>query len=114
MFTVKKRLTFAAAHRLELPYESKCTRLHGHEWEAVIYLRAAELDSCGMVMDFSEIKRRIAGTLDHTCLNEVLPFNPTAENIARWISDQLTDSRVTCFEVDLRESAGNSVIYTRD
>ena len=60
MFTVKKRLTFAAAHRLELPYDSKCTRLHGHEWEAVIYLRAAELDSCGMVMDFSEIKRRIA------------------------------------------------------
>ncbi len=114
MFTVKKHLTFAAAHRLDLPYKSKCTNLHGHEWELTVYLRASELDSNGMVMDFSEIKHRISGILDHSYLNDVLPFNPTAENIARWVSDQLTDNRVVCYMVELMESRNNTVIYTRD
>ena len=114
MFTVKKHLTFAAAHKLSLPYESKCTSLHGHEWDLTVYLRSKTLDDNGMVMDFTEIKKRIAGVLDHSYLNDVLPFNPTAENIARWVSDQLTDSRVTCYMVELSESRNNTVIYTRD
>ncbi len=114
MFTVKKQLTFAAAHKLNLPYDSKCTNLHGHEWEATVYLKAQQLDANGMVLDFTVIKKRICGVLDHSYLNDVLPFNPTAENIAKWISDQLTDNRVICYMVELRESKNNMVIYTRD
>ena len=114
MFTVKKHLSFAAAHKLNLPYESKCTNLHGHEWQAEVYLRSSELDENGMVMDFSHIKKKVTGYLDHKYLNDLFDFNPTAENLARWISDQLTDERVECYRVDLRESANNTVIYTRD
>ena len=82
MFIIKKEVTFAAAHKLNLDYESKCTNLHGHEWKAYISLSAKELDKNGMVIDFTEVKRFINKNLDHKYLNEILPFNPTAENIA--------------------------------
>lgn len=114
MFIVKKEVTFAAAHNLCLDYESKCTNLHGHEWKVYISLSAKELDKNGMVIDFAKVKSFINKNLDHKYLNEVLPFNPTAENIAKYISDSLTDERVTCFEVELYESHNNCVIYRRD
>ena len=97
MYTVIKKIAFSAAHRLTLDYESKCCRLHGHEWHVTVYVRAAELDRNGMVIDFTEIKKKVTGKLDHSYLNEVLDFNPTAENIAKWISDTLTDGRAECY-----------------
>ena len=30
MYYVSKRMEVAGAHRLDLPYESKCSNLHGH------------------------------------------------------------------------------------
>ena len=63
-----------------------------------------------MVIDFSHIKRVVKDQLDHRNLNEVLPFNPTAENIARWICDQLP----TCYKVEVQESEGNTAIYEKD
>lgn len=114
MFTVKKKLSFSAAHKLNLPYESKCTNLHGHEWHAEIYVQSKELNENGMVVDFSYIKKKIVSVLDHKYLNEIFDFNPTAENIAKWISDQLTNDKITCFRVELAESNNNIVIYTRD
>jgi 6-pyruvoyltetrahydropterin/6-carboxytetrahydropterin synthase len=48
--------------------------------------------------------------LDHRNLNEVVSFNPTAENIARWVCEQIP----TCFKVEVRESEGNTVIYEKD
>lgn len=113
MFIVKKEITFAAAHKLNLNYKSKCTQLHGHEWKVIVSISSETLDENGMVIDFSRIKEFIDSNLDHKYLNDELPFNPTAENIARWISDSLTDDRVTCFEVELYESANNCVIYRR-
>lgn len=79
-----------------------------------MYLSAKELDANGMVMDFSHIKAKITKRLDHKYLNELFEFNTTAENLAKWISDELTDDRVTCFKVELSESPNNTVIYTRD
>lgn len=110
MYYVTKQLEISAAHRLELDYPSKCTSLHGHNWIVTVHCRAAELNANGMVTDFTHIKQLVSDRLDHRCLNDTLPFNPTAENIARWICDNVEN----CYRVDVRESEGNTASYERD
>ena len=110
MYTVIKRIEISAAHRLNLSYRSKCEHLHGHNWVITVYCRSKELNAEGMVVDFSHIKQAIKAKLDHQVLNEVLPFNPTAENIARWACEQIP----CCFKVEVQESEGNIAIYEKD
>ena len=107
IYCVSKRMEIAGAHRLELSYPSKCENIHGHNWIVTVYCAAKELNSDGMVCDFKHIKEKIHGYLDHGYLNELLPFNPTAENIAKWICDQLPQ----CYRVDVQESEGNMATY---
>lgn len=110
MYRVTKRLEISASHSLALNYTSKCSNLHGHNWIITVTCQAEELNENGMVEDFSEIKARITSQLDHANLNEVLPFNPTAENIARWICDQIP----SCIRVDVQESEGNTASFIKD
>ena len=108
MYYVKKRLEISAAHNLKLDYESKCENLHGHNWIVVIYCRSEELDKNGMVLDFTVIKKKIKEKMDHKYLNEIFDFNPTAENLAKWICDELSPC---CYRVEVTESEDNTAIY---
>ena len=63
-----------------------------------------------MVCDFKKIKELIHGKLDHQNFNEILPFNPTAENIAKWVVDNVPD----CYKASVRESEGNMAVYVDD
>ena len=110
MYYVEKRIEISACHHLTLDYESKCTHLHGHNWIITIFCKAKELNKNGMVVDFSEIKRLIKTPLDHKNLNEVLDFNPTAENMARWCQQQIPH----CYRVDVQETTGNIATYEED
>lgn len=110
MYYVVKKLEVSASHHLRLNYESKCTRDHGHNWWITVYCKRRDLDENGMVVDFGHVKTMIADRLDHQCLNEVLPFNPTAENIARWVVDTVP----YCYRAEVRESENNLAIYEKD
>ncbi len=93
----------AGSHQLTLPYDSKCSRLHGHNWTITVFLASSEVDENGMVLDYSNIKKAIHNYLDHGNLNELLPFNPTAENIAAWVVRQFPQ----CYKAIVEESFGN-------
>lgn len=109
MYYVSKRMEIAGCHHLNLSYESKCENLHGHNWIVTVFCKAEKLNADGMVIDFKHVKNKIHGYLDHGNFNDLLPFNPTAENIARWIVEQIP----TCYKATVQESEGNIATYEK-
>lgn len=106
-----RQLSFCAGHRL-YRHESKCAFFHGHNYRVDIEVvgdsGGTEVDDVGRVVDFSLIKKRMLGWLDanwdHAFLvfeeddnalaavrmvqptkYFVMPWNPTAENMARYL-----------------------------
>jgi 6-pyruvoyltetrahydropterin/6-carboxytetrahydropterin synthase len=90
----------------------------------VVRVKASEVDDIGLAYDFVELKRQLGDILfrfDHTCLNEVPPFdkvNPSSENIASAIYNELQPKlagapvSLTCVEV--WESPQSGVAYSPD
>lgn len=125
MYTLKVEGAFEAAHIVN-GYPGKCARLHGHNWVVEAVVKGKELDELGMLVDFKSIKKalhEVLERLDHRYLNELEPFacgvNPTAENLARIIFEELEPH--ACFARDsvlaavtVFESPKSSVTYTKD
>lgn len=116
MYYISKRLEISGAHNLNLPYESKCTNLHGHNWIVTIYCKSSILTDYGMIIDFTKIKSAIHSVLDHQYINDIIDFNPTAENISKWICDEVTKYCEVgyCYKVEIQESEGNTAVYERE
>lgn len=110
MYYVSKQMEIAGCHKLNLPYKSKCCDIHGHNWIVTVFCKSEELNDFGMVVDFSHIKKAIHDYLDHGNLNELLPFNPTAENIAHWI----VETTPKCYKAIVQESKGNTAMFIKD
>ena len=110
MYTIRKRLEISASHSLKLSYASKCENLHGHNWVIVIWCKSKQLNEDGMIVDFAHIKESVQSKLDHKNLNDVLPFNTTAENMAKWICDQIP----SCVKVMVQESENNIATYEKE
>lgn len=99
MYLLTVQEHFAAAHHLS-GYQGKCAKLHGHTWRVEATVAGTRLDERGMLVDFAELKgilRRLIAEYDHQYLNELPPFagdpgqpvNPTAENIAGCLMNNL-------------------------
>lgn len=109
MYYIEKTLEISASHKLTLDYESKCQNMHGHNWIITIYCKSNELNQNGMVIDFTDIKNKVMNKLDHRNINEILNFNPTAENIAYWIVNEIPH----CYKCEVIESENNKAIYEK-
>jgi len=113
-------MEFNAAHRLR-DYRGKCEDLHGHNWTVEATLAAEKLNNTGMVVDFTEVKKELAGLLeklDHKFLNDLEPFkevNPTSENIARWLYQGLqrkfSGDKIKLVRVTIWETATSQASY---
>jgi len=96
MYELTIEREFSAAHCLR-GYPGACARLHGHNYRVLVTVRGEKLDELGMLMDFGDlgdICEEVLDPLDHTDLNQIPPFdqiNPTSENLARHIYEQLAE-----------------------
>lgn len=110
MYKIQKTMEISASHYLKLDYDSKCTNMHGHNWIITIFCKSEKLNKNNMVIDFTHIKEKIQKKLDHQNLNEVLEFNTTAENIAKWCVDNIEKS----YKCKVQESEGNIASYEKE
>jgi 6-pyruvoyltetrahydropterin/6-carboxytetrahydropterin synthase len=116
MYNIKVEANFSAAHILR-GYKGKCEELHGHNWKIEVVAAKEKLDKAGMVLDFKFIKNElntVLEKLDHKYLNNLAyfkKFNPTSENIAKFIYDNLKPKISSIKSVTVWESDNSSASY---
>ncbi|MCK9604644.1 MAG: 6-carboxytetrahydropterin synthase QueD [Candidatus Omnitrophica bacterium] len=116
MYSIKVEESFSSAHNLR-GYKGKCEELHGHNWKIEVVACREKLDKAGMVLDFKYIKtelKKILEKLDHKYLNKIpyfKKFNPTSENIAKYIFDNLKKKISDIHSVTVWESERSSATY---
>ena len=115
MFIIRKEFAFSASHKLEgLPKEHPCSNLHGHNYVVTIELASEGINEVGFVVDYRKldpIKHWIDGVLDHKHLNDVLEFNPTAENMAFYIFNMFNSTFPLLIAVEVSETPKTSARY---
>lgn len=138
MITVERYHDISMGHRV-VGHENKCRHLHGHNYRVHFTCTANTLDSLGRVIDFSIIKDLLCAWLethwDHRMMiwSEdplrpqleniasddlvIVPFNPTAEQMAQYLVEeigprQLQGTGVTLITVRIEETRKCSATYT--
>ena len=114
-----KQFRFEAAHRLpHVPPGHKCARLHGHSFMVEVHVTGPVGETTGWLIDFAEIAaawQPLHAVLDHHYLNEVAGLeNPTSENLARWIWDELKPTVPQLSQVVVRETCTSGCVYRGD
>ncbi len=136
-----RRVRFCAGHRL-YGHEGKCAHFHGHNYLAEFHVAGTRQDAVGRVIDFSELKNVLKGWIDEHwdhgfLLSErdvnglsairqvepsryyVMPYNPTAENMAQHLLSEicprlLAPLGVTAWKVVVWESEDACAVATSD
>ena len=130
MISIYRYHDISVGHRI-CGHESHCARLHGHNYRIHFTCTADELDALGRVLDFQVVKERLCQWLedhwDHRFLVwdkdplleglraldpsvSVLPCNPSAENMARYLGEvvgpaQLEGTGARLVAVEVEETA---------
>lgn len=138
MITAERYHDISCGHRV-VGHEGKCRFLHGHNYRIHFTVSSDALDDIGRVVDFSVIKSQLCQWLeehfDHKFLIweeddlleqlqalspeslVIVPFNPTAENIARYLVEtvgpqQLKEYPVKLISCRVEETAKCSASYS--
>lgn len=134
---ILKTFDISCAHKLlnDTAFTEKCTRVHGHNYKITLELYSNNLID-GMVLDYGVIKcvfeNKIKNVFDHklilhvdeaTSLDEnavYVDFNPTAENLARYIMMVLYVHFKTYHHIYLKSvtvsetDSSYAVVYSKD
>lgn len=107
---------FEAAHRLpRVPAGHMCARLHGHSYWVRVTVRGPVDPTMGWVVDVTTITAAtepLRARLDHRCLNEIDGLaNPTSENLAVWLWDELARMVPLLHTVEVQEMPGSGCVY---
>lgn len=125
---ISLEVDFDAGHRI-VGHKGKCARLHGHTYHVHI-MAAGEIKEPGFVVDFGDLKD-LVNEWDHRMLlweddylfkySEemrtwgdfvVLPFNPTAENMARYLANEcMLRFGLKAVMVELKETKNSMARY---
>lgn len=118
MYTISKEYIFSASHQLNgLPEDHPCSRLHGHNYKVIITCAAEALFSVGFVRDYREIDKiakPIIDRFDHQHLNRLMPAddNPSAENIAKYLFEELKPMIGELHSITVKETDKTSATYS--
>ena len=116
MFIIRKEFHFSASHSLNgLPETHPCSRVHGHNYIVTVEFSTRLLNDVGFVTDYRSlepIKQWVDINLDHQHLNNALPFNPTAENIAKHIFHLFRKEFPLLDAVEVSETPKTNARYT--
>ena len=115
MYRIGIEFEFESAHFLTgLPDTHKCTRLHGHNYTMVVECKSETLDATGFIIDYFDlkfIKDYIDKHLDHRLLNDVLPFNPTVENMCKHFFEIFSAQCPQICKIGIRETPTTYATY---
>lgn len=133
MHKIKKTFHLAYGHRL-LNYKGKCENLHGHNGVVEVTLKTAGLNHEKMVMDFTELGKKVKTWLDDNLDHKVIlckadPLapvlkkqgqacfltadNPTAEILAKLIFDAAKTMKLPVNEVAFWETPTSMASYSK-
>lgn len=137
MTSVERYHDISMGHRV-VGHESKCRHLHGHNYRIHFTCTAGQLDSLGRIVDFGVLKERLCLWLeehwDHRMMLweqdplrpdlerivgedlVIVPFNPTAEQMAAHLVEVvapplLEGTGVTLVSVRIEETRKCSATY---
>lgn len=122
-FSVIRKHEIHCGHRV-VGHEGKCKNLHGHSYVFHFTCMSDELDNLGRVIDFSVIKNLLCNWLDAHWDHKLIlwdqdpwlddlrkidssivtiPYNPTAENLAKYLAEVIGPGLLYKHEVKLTE-----------
>lgn len=113
MYELMVESSFSAAHQLTKS-NTNCEELHGHNWKVQLFAEGEVDPQIGWVYDFSKLKSHLKNTLnklDHKFLNDILEVSPTAENIAKYIFDDVSKTIKIISKVSVWESENSKATY---
>ena len=119
MFELSQSFSFDAAHTLQRqvdPIEAAGSkRIHGHTYQAEVFVRGERQPDSGMVMDLALLRgvlQEVRSRLDHHFLDEVQGLgSPTLENLCVFIFAAVHRSLPQVCAVSVSRAGGDRCLY---